>query len=229
LQPPMPTRAAPFTTGKELERKMKPMKTLPIAGLTLLLIAGCGQGSSNAPGGESKTLTQNGGAAIGNVSWDITDASGKGIGKGSKQLHVGDVKIETLNKLDGGTGYQKDIPLSQGFLLELSEQGQEDSGQGSGFGLAGKRADGGTLSWEWFVVDKPGHAKKLQEGGELNFKQAKTQNGTEIIQTDFPTDISLRVAKFPGGSILKPEWRIKILKGSSIRWPSLVKGKVVEN
>lgn len=98
---------------------------------------------------------------------------------------------------------------------------EEDYG---GFGLTGNRDDLETFSWEWFNVQRPGHATKLQESGELSFDKRKTPNGTEINHMLFLTDVSIRVSR--RNDPCKTEWRIKIFKGSVIDWPTLVNGKV---
>jgi hypothetical protein len=88
------------------------------------------------------------------------------------------------------------------------------------FGLTGDRDDVRTFSWDWFVVDRPGHATKLQESGQLSFDTMKTSTGIEIHHMVFLTDVSLRVDRQSDPSALNPAWRIKIFKGSSISWPA---------
>jgi hypothetical protein len=94
-----------------------------------------------------------------------------------------------------------------------------------GFGLTGKRDDVKTFSWDWFVVDRPGHATKLQESGELSFDTKRTPNGTEINHMQFLTDVSIRVVR-RDQDLPDPTWRIKIFKGSDITWPVLLDGEV---
>jgi hypothetical protein len=91
----------------------------------------------------------------------------------------------------------------------------------SGFGLTGARDDERTFSWDWFVVDRHGHATKLQESGELSFDSKKTPNGIEINHMQFLTDVSIRVERWGQECPTDPTWRIKIFKGSEITWPVL--------
>jgi len=105
-----------------------------------------------------------------------------------------------------------------GYVVEESK-GQED--YLGGFGLFGERDDVKTFSWDWFDVDRPGHANKLQESGALSFETNKTSIGTEISRMHFLKDVSIRIDRLGQKDPVEPAWRIKILKGSEIIWPKV--------
>ncbi|MFI5385986.1 MAG: hypothetical protein ACHQ50_07680 [Fimbriimonadales bacterium] len=154
---------------------------------------------------------------IGTLKWVITEGdSSRVIGKGEKKVLLKDVAL-----LDYGDRHSATVDLSDHFALELP--GFPPS---SGFGMVVKRDDTATFCWEWFHVDKPGHATKLQETGELAFSVTKAGL---IARTSFLTDVSIRVNPMSDAPGANPKWRVKILKGSTITWPSLVNGKVVSS
>ena len=72
------------------------------------------------------------------------------------------------------------------------------------------------------------HAYKLQEDGSLRLKIAAVGSGWDVTRTEFLSHVSLRGALISEGPE-HPKWRVKIFKGSVIRWPSLVNGTVVAN
>lgn len=191
----------------------------------------------------------------GRIKWAIYDTATSRLlsnGVREKTLQVSDFKIRRIN----GTMYTKEIELGDHFRFGLADDtgkaapeaklpdGREIDGDGyvltqdrtrtlsdgkidhGGFGLTGDRDDVTTFSWDWFVVDRPGHATKLQESGELSFDTKKTPNGTEINHMQFLTDVSFRVYRRDHHDPLNPPWRIKIFKGSDISWPVLLDGVV---
>ncbi|MGI8924144.1 MAG: hypothetical protein ACR2HJ_08935 [Fimbriimonadales bacterium] len=72
---------------------------------------------------------------------------------------------------------------------------------------------------------------KLQESGELGIVMANSGGASEMIRTEFLTDISIRVARFPKDLVEMyiADWRVRIAKGSVVTWPSLINGKVLAN
>jgi len=81
-----------------------------------------------------------------------------------------------------------------------------------------------------FTIDREEHATKLQETGELNFDAKKVDSRWEISRTDFLTDVTFRVKLYEtDGHKSYPKWRITILKGSYVSWPSLVGDTVIPN
>lgn len=199
-------------------------------GLTASLIAIVAAAAAGgvAPPTESQDFhTTSSADPIGNIAWEITEtSSGKILGKGKRNLVLSDVQVIADGK-PGGYIEQR-IPLSAGFYVKLNAGRSPESI--TGFGMAAGKEDMTTFSWEWFVVNEPGNAEKLQETGELNFESTKIGDFIEITQTQFLTDISMRVLDFEentNGDTRKPRWRVKIMKGSDVRWPTFAGGKVM--
>ena len=159
--------------------------------------------------------------AIGTVKWAIyVTATSRLLADGEKFLHARDVEIKRIKD-----SYRKRIQLGNHFRFGLFDNADRDKKANVGFGLTGDRDDEGTFSWEWFDVDRTGHAKKLQESGELFFDTKKTPNGTEINRMEFLTDVTIRVHRKGFFEMLNPAWRITIFKGSVVSWPVLVDGE----
>jgi hypothetical protein len=117
----------------------------------------------------------------------------------------------------GADGRERD---DEGYVITGAAHRIQDDGQ-YGFGLFGKRDDVPTFSGDLFVVDRPGHANKLQESGELSFDNRKTPGSIEIDHLRFLTDITIRVDRSGTVAAEEPTWRIKTFKGSAISWPSV--------
>jgi len=122
--------------------------------------------------------------------------------------------------------YKKTFLLPNDTSISLGEDPKEEP---RGFGLCADRTDIDTFSWEWFNVKSTGQAEKLHETGTISFETAKTPCGVEITHMIFETDVSLRIKRSDAGVGAKPEWRINVLQGSEIYWPSLVDGTVTPN
>jgi hypothetical protein len=162
---------------------------------------------------------------VGTLKWAVYDAAtSRLLANGEKTLQTSDVKIRRIQK----DLYDKKIELGDHFSFGLADSADRDKtayGGGDGFGLTGGRDDEQTFSWDWFVVDRSGHANKLQESGELSFDTKKTRNRTEINHMKFLTDVSIRVSRMSDPNPLIPAWRIKIFKGWVVSWPSLLNGE----
>jgi hypothetical protein len=121
--------------------------------------------------------------------------------------------------------YRKRVRLEGGFFFELVWKPTRERRELVGFGLSGQRTTANTFSWEWFNFDGDERAKKLQEGGELRARTDKGPRGWEVVETEFVTDISLRLRTRTLGCLLgmifppKTLWRIRLLRGSHIAWP----------
>ncbi len=164
---------------------------------------------------------QKGNSEIGRIKWSAYDADTMQLlSHGERILYLKDVVIKPIQEL-----HDKRIELGNHFNFGLVDS--SDRQHGDGFGLCGLRDDEKTFSWDWFEVDQPGHAKKLQESGELSFDTKKTPNGNEIDRMEFLTDVSIRVSRMTDSDPLNFAWRIQISKGSVINWPALVNGEVV--
>ena len=72
-------------------------------------------------------------------------------------------------------------------------------------------------------------AAKIQESGELGIDVLPVGSEWEITRTEFLTDISFRVARLSIDPPELPSWRVFVLKGSTIAWPSLINGEVVSH
>ncbi len=186
--------------------------------LAVLLATGQGNGI------KVYAAKEGGAKVIGAIRWVITDRAGKVLGKGDKKVLLRDVSITVR---DGEPGGNKRIRLSNHFSLEMSEQPPTSKQEVSGFGMVSSRDDVDTFCWEWFVVDRPGHATKLQETGDLGIALTQVGGYWEVTRTNFLQDISFRVNPMTDSPGEDARWRVKILKGSTVTWPSVVKGKFV--
>ncbi|MDZ4838025.1 MAG: hypothetical protein SGJ27_29935 [Candidatus Melainabacteria bacterium] len=156
----------------------------------------------NAPDGEM----------ISTVKWLIYETATKSlVCRGETTVNPSDVEIKKV-----GTISMKKIELGAHFNFSLAENTEK---HGRGFGLKGDRDDEQTFSWDWFVIDRVGHANKLQESGELSFETTMTQSGSEISRMEFLTDVCIRIADRSNKNPLNPTWRIMIFAGSIIWWP----------
>lgn len=163
---------------------------------------------------------------IGHLAWEVTETSGgRMLGQGRRDIYARDVLV-----IPRGNGdLEQRIPLSNGFYLKL-DSGRSEQPFG-GFGMAAGRDDQRTFCWEWFVVDHPGRARKLQESGTLGFRQEKIGDFWEIAFTRFDSEVSMRV--FDSNALRlritpdSPTWRVRILEDSHIVWPTLVGRRVL--
>lgn len=192
-----------------------------LLGWIAILLTGC---YAAAPEKQPAGLTHTE-QAIGHLKWEITEAiTGKILGQGQREIQLKDVVFNSGNLI------AKQISLSDHFILSMAESPSPGKADKKGFGLSIKRDDlEKVFSWEWFIVNYEDHAYKLQEEGSLRIKLAHVGSGWEVTNTEFLSDASLRA--FIAGEDVpdKPRWRVKILKGSFVRWPSLVNGAIVPN
>lgn len=120
--------------------------------------------------------------------------------------------------------YRKRIHLDEDFYFDLVDRPSARRTALSGFGLAAERETVPTFSWEWFNVGDDGErATKLQESGELSIALARGRSGNwEVGYTEFLTDVSLRTEpkQGTGWGAPGPQWRVRIVEGSRVSWPS---------
>lgn len=179
-------------------------------------------GGSNPAFTSVRTLTSPSTASVGAISWRVFDgASQKEIDSGHKALQMRD--IELVGESDGD--FERWIHLNKGFYFKL-DSGRETTAP-IGFGIAAFQKNVGTFCWEWFNVDHPHHAYKIQETGSLGIDVEPIGDGWEIAHTKFLTDVSLRVSTLNEARGAGPKWRVLILKDSEIHWPTLVRNKVM--
>jgi hypothetical protein len=168
---------------------------------------------------------------IGHVAWEVTEVtSGSTLGRGKRDVVMGDV---TISELRGGLLspvkliWSKAVVLEGPFAFALSVAPKRDPSRG--FALSAQKSDEkGWFSWDSFRVDREGHAVKFQESGELGFSTGRTESGTDIIRTEFLTDVSLRLGRLKEGP-RNFRLRVRILAGSIVYWPSLVHDVVLPN
>jgi hypothetical protein len=167
---------------------------------------------------------------IGSLSWIITEAAtGKIVDRGDGPVRLKDV---TISEVPNPSRRQtpKTIRLNNQFTLVMAEFPRNSASELDGFGMVASKTDIPSFSWEWFNVDNPAHATKILETGSLGINISKIGGSWEVTRTEFLSDVSMRIIRMnvdPPGS--PPYWRVQILKGSSITWPSLVNGRVVAN
>jgi len=167
----------------------------------------------------------------GQINWIIREAAtGKTIDRGAMTIHVRDIKVERKSSEDEDPFFSKRIDLNRDFYFEMAEFPETDLSDFEGFGLVIEHRNLRSFCWEWFNIDREKHATKLQETGELNFDAKKVDSRWEISRTDFLTDVTFRVKLYEtDGHKSYPKWRITILKGSYVSWPSLVGDTVIPN
>ncbi|MCH7903172.1 MAG: hypothetical protein IH944_01240 [Armatimonadetes bacterium] len=189
---------------------------------------------------------------IGHLAWVATDKTHEVIDEGEKDVVLADVeitvcgnfldvlKVPCLPKLARGHRVQhsKMIELSDQFSFGTSGGASEVRAESSGFGFTARRLiHEDTGSWEWFNIDGSEHATKHQETGEVAMKIEKVGKVWEVVRTEFLTDVSIRIARMGveafklsnKGFGIEFDWRVRILKGSVVLWPSLIDGETVAN
>lgn len=160
---------------------------------------------------------------IGFLKWTVTEvASGKVLAEGEKKVRLKDVAVSR-----SPIGYDESIALGNHFFLSRAAAPQPTMAGLSGFAFRLLKDDATTFSWEWFEVDSPTEATKIQEEGKLRISISKTPAGYDVARTDFLTPVSMR-ASLPLRDLPGTErWRALIWTGSTIRWPFVRDGQAV--
>jgi hypothetical protein len=165
---------------------------------------------------------------IGHLSWIATETgSNTVVARGDSDIRMGDIQVFDRSTARE-TSYSKAIRLNDTFLLELADVPPKIQTELRGFGMIAFREDVPASGWDWFDTDNAEHATKLQEGGELRIESKQTGPAWELVYTEFLTDVSFRLG-LDDENPMKPKWRVLVLKGSTIRWPSVLDGKLVLN
>lgn len=160
--------------------------------------------------------------ALGTVHWAVIETvTGREIGAGTLDVSSEDVTIEEHRTAENVTFYKKRVRLTGPFSFAIDEHPCRDGEEMKGFGFTATNDEVGAYSWEWFNVTSPTEAVKLQEEGRLKIDIAKVACGTEVIKTEFLTDVSLRLTRFFGDPTQEPFWRVLIRKGSCVAWPAV--------
>ncbi len=161
---------------------------------------------------------------LGSIQWEAFEKGRKEpVAGGSLSPVLGQSAIKVI----GGDKslVVKSLPLNEQFSLSVSDSVSDDEDEGSGFALQAERIGEMTFCWEWFVVDAEGHAKKLQESGELEFERIDIGGLTQFTRVKFLKDVSLRLIKMESQTD-SPDWRVNIANSSIIVWPCLIDGEV---
>jgi hypothetical protein len=169
-------------------------------------------------------------SVVGSLSWIIYEAfSGAVVDRGGGPVRIKDVSIR-----ESGQGpdlrTQKVIALNDRFSVAMAERVTEWKAGKTNLTFTVRHSDYQTLSYESFRIESPTRAARPQKPGELGIELSEVApRRWEVTRTEFLTDISIDVshsAMIPRGS---PYWRVVILKGSNIAWPSLINGKTIAN
>ncbi len=162
---------------------------------------------------------------IGRLKWSAIEVATSSQTFGEVEVHLESVST-SRNWMLIRRWYQKSIRLDDDFSISYCEHPGKWT---SGFGLTAGRTNEQLFCWEWFIVTGPDSAVKLQEAGEIHFVKAKTACGHEITYMKFKTDVSMRLMVPGRVQKYEPRWRVTLLKGSEIYWPSLIRGKLNAN
>jgi hypothetical protein len=154
-------------------------------------------------------------------SFDVIDS-------GETFVKLGDLALQVIES-ERPPLLSRTIHLNEHFDFAFSSSRRTSIDDRKGFAFKAHNLETLSFSWEWFNVDEPGHAVKIQEESEVTFRTIETAEGFDIIETRFLKDLSHRVVRVGVDSPLEPHWRVVIAAGSEITWPSLIAGKVVSN
>lgn len=160
----------------------------------------------------------------GNINYEIVDcADYSNSSSGTTSLLLSTAQVHAIEGRDGPLA-EKTFLLCPRFRIGLA--GPLDSENPKGFALKGSVDGAQMFSWDWFEVERPGFARKIQEGGELAFEIALRDGKHQIVMTELLSDISIRL-KALSAPRDQLAFRINLKKGSVIHWPYLVDDKVV--
>jgi len=160
----------------------------------------------------------------GQINWIARGAAvGKTLDSGTMTVRVRDIKVTREVSEDNKPFFPKRVDLNKDFYFQMAEFPEANHTDKTGFGLVIEHRRLNTFCWEWFNIDGGKHAIKLQETGEIAFDTKKIGAYWEITRTEFLTDVEFRVKLYdPKWTQGDPKWRVTILKGSYMNWPSLV-------
>lgn len=169
---------------------------------------------------------------MGRVEYAVTEtATGSTLAEGARSPALCEFRLELIEARAEaplqGPLVQVGFSLDDAWWLCLAH-----SDPSRGFALQGDATGEHLFSWDWFTVGGA-IATKLQEPGTLRLDFAETTElGPAIARTDFLTDVSIRVMRFPETPPESPnelhfDFRILIRSGSEVRWPTLREGEVV--
>jgi hypothetical protein len=170
---------------------------------------------------------------VGKLNWVIREAvTGKTIDNGAFDIHLRDITVKGV--YDRGVSlfspriepkhFAKEIKLNRDFYLSKLEFPRAERNFGEGVGLSVENRKFATTGHEFFKFDGEHHATKAEESGDIAFDMKKINSRWEMARTEFLSDVTFRVNLIGQGDIQEnfPKWRVTILKGSYVNWPSLV-------
>lgn len=185
----------------------------------------------------------------GRLAWELVDLSSGQVREGQREVRVSDLEVMVLPPpvrprfdrllvrpgrvvadslgwlVKGGRGSStKAVRLGHGFWLVLRER---RSPSRSTVVFLTARCDDLRLSGgELFRVDEGGTtATRTDEPGMLGLEWDRDQEGfSELARMTAVTDVSLKLQAARGPIGRDPVWEVRILAGSSVRWPRAADG-----
>ena len=170
-------------------------------------------------------------AKLGSVTWFVTNCETGEVSEPIESIPMlSEVRIELGDSDLVGATQVKSIRLSDQYKLVLHDSQTQSVRQGFALNVKDQLSPM-NFGWEWFLVDSPEHATKLQETGELELTLRDPKELVEVIGCKFLTDVSLRFSSEEYSmnrpmDPLKSEFRLTIKAGSYVRWPVLVDGVI---
>jgi hypothetical protein len=167
-------------------------------------------------------------AIVGSISWIIYEAfSGNVIDRGGGAVRARDILLEERG-VAPNLSLRKSIALNDRFSLTMSEEATEWRNGKTSFTFTARHADYQTSSYANFRIQSPDLAERPPSQTAIAITEVASRRW-EVTRTEFLSDLAIDVthsAMVPRGS---PYWRVVILKGSNITWPSLINGRTVGN
>jgi hypothetical protein len=173
---------------------------------------------------------------VGKLSWVIREAAtGKTLDEGAKDLRIKDIIVKKSilkeSSYENRLHFRQSIRLNKGFYLERLVYPEADRSIFKGFGLSIEHRTRSTVCYERFNIDGEHHATQSEESGEMAFDIGQVNSNWEMTRTEFLSDISFRMNLLEDTDAPEnfPKWRVTILKGSYVNWPSVIGDTVVPN
>jgi hypothetical protein len=170
---------------------------------------------------------------VGKLSWVIREAAtGKTLDEGAKDLRIKDIIVKKSIVKDSSDynrlHFHQSIRLNKGFYLARLVYPQADRSF-TQFGLRMEHRTRPTVCYEMFNIDGEHHATKSEESGEMAFDIGQVNSNWEITRTEFLSDVAFRMNLLEDPKVQEnyPKWRVTILKGSYVNWPSVIGDTVV--
>jgi hypothetical protein len=170
---------------------------------------------------------------VGKLGWVIREVTtGKTIDEGAKDLRIKDIIVKKSIVKNPSyydrLHFHQSIRFNKGFYLARLVYPQADRSF-KRFGLRMEHRTRPTVCSEWFNIDGEHHATKSEESGEMAFDIGQVNSNWEITRTEFLSDVSFRMNLLGDTNAQEnyPKWRVTILKGSYVNWPSVIGDTVV--